>query len=468
MSQISYAKANAPRPTLNLPKREDEGAAGVVRPRGRRAAFIPLIISLVVQWVFFLHYWLPETIDFPARIWWLTQLAPLASPLLTSGGEPQVAAQQGLHFGAVVLLAAGFLLFWLSRTPQWWGRMAMVVPAGIGLVAALGILVELTATGTMNQSAVAVLLILIWLFAAGYSALAGWQNRMGVDRPKGWRNGIVLLIAYVVLVPFPTAVGRALFAPELRDVAASLQENTTALRLAALWTESTLLLCLAGALVGITVYLAYQWWPPRRDRRFVSLSVAVISMVIVTGAVGLVAAAVSAQRVTTLIYGSPADEVNFSCGSWVLDPPAGPGQVEPKQTIVISGLSCRTVTTFTGYRQLSTYTSPVPLSPVIAYTPEGGLIDSKIVAAQYGEVLVVATTDRPDNQANRLVGLRFGDLTQVWELPCGDVMFVRFALVPAGENPTLGHITIGEDRPTVVANCAGLPVLFDPITGPPT
>ena len=26
MSQISYAKANAPRPTLNLPKREHEGA----------------------------------------------------------------------------------------------------------------------------------------------------------------------------------------------------------------------------------------------------------------------------------------------------------------------------------------------------------------------------------------------------------------------------------------------------------
>ena len=80
----------------------------------------------------------------------------------------------------------------------------------------------------------------------------------------------------------------------------------------------------------------------------------------------------------------------------------------------------------------------------------------------------MATTDRPDNQANRLVGLRFGDLTQLWELSCGDVMFVRFALVPAGENPALGHITIGEDRPTVVANCAGVPVLFDPITGPPT
>ncbi len=467
MNQISYANTKAPRPTLDLPKREDPGAPGVARPRGRNAALIPLVISLCVQLVFFLHYWLPETINFPTREWWLTQLAPLASPLLTSGAEPQVAAQQGqLHFGAVVLLGSGFLLFWLSRTPQWWGRMAMVVPAGLGLVAALGIVVRLMATDTMDQSAVSVLLVMIWLIAAAYAALAGWQNRLGIGRPKGWRNGIVLLIVYVVLVPFPIAVGRALFAPELRDAAASLQDNTAGLRLSALWTESTLLLYLAGALVGITVYLAYQWWPPRRDRRFVSLSVGVIAMVIVTGAIGLVAAAVSAQRVTTLIYQSPADEVNFSCGSWVLDPPAGTGQVEPEQTMVITGLSCRTVTTFTGYRQLATYTSPTPLSPVVAYTPEGGLIDSEIVAAQYGDVLVVATTDRVDDLANRLVGLRFGDLTMVWQWPCPDGMTVRFALVPAGDNPPLGHITIGEERPTVVTTCAGQPVLFDPITGP--
>jgi hypothetical protein len=186
MSQISYAKANAPRPTLDLPQREDLGVPGAVRPRGRNAAYIPLVISMGVQWMFFIHYWLPETINFPTREWWLTQLAPLASPLLTSGAEPQVAAQQGqLHFGAVVLLGAGFLLFWLSRTPQWWGRMAMVVPAGIGLVAALGIVVRLTATDTVNQSGVAVLLIVIWLVAAGYAALAGWRNQLGVGRPKG-------------------------------------------------------------------------------------------------------------------------------------------------------------------------------------------------------------------------------------------------------------------------------------------
>ena len=270
----------------------------------------------------------------------------------------------------------------------------------------------------------------------------------------------------MVLGPFPTAVGRALFAPELRDTAASLQQNSIALRLSALWTESTVLLYLAGVLVGFTVWLAYQWWPPRRDRRFVGLSVAVIVMVIITGAIGLWAAAVSAQRVTTLIYGSPTDDVRFSCGAWVLDPPAGTGRVEPRETTVISGLSCRTVTTFSGYRQMSSHTLPTALSPIVAQTPEGGLIDEKVIAAQYGGVLVVAATDRVDKGADQLIGMRIGQIAELWRWPCGDAITVRFAGVPTGDNAALGHITIGEDRPTVVATCAGQPVLFDPATGP--
>ena len=190
-------------------------------------------------------------------------------------------------------------------------------------------------------------------------------------------------------------------------------------------------------------------------------------MVIFTGAVGLWAAAVSAQRVTALVYASPADDVRFSCGSWVLDPPAGQGRVEPRVTMVISGFSCRTVTTFSGYRQIFSRTLPTELSPIIAQTPEGGLIDQKVVAAQYGDILVVAASARIDNQANQLVGMRIGDVAERWKWSCADAITVRFAGVPAGDNAALGHITIGEDRPTVVATCAGQPVLFDPTTGPP-
>ena len=58
--------------------------------RARLAACVPLIIAVGVQLIFFLQYWLPETSRFPTRHWWLTQLAPLASQVLTSSGQSQV------------------------------------------------------------------------------------------------------------------------------------------------------------------------------------------------------------------------------------------------------------------------------------------------------------------------------------------------------------------------------------------
>ena len=85
--------------------------------------------SLGAQWVFFIHYWIPETSTFPASELWLTQLSPLASAALTSEGQPQVQAQNG-QWGlpALVLLVCAFALFWLSRTRHWLGRTAMLAP----------------------------------------------------------------------------------------------------------------------------------------------------------------------------------------------------------------------------------------------------------------------------------------------------------------------------------------------------
>ena len=54
---------------------------------------MPFSIALTVHLFFLLQYWLPETANFPNSQWWMTQLAPLASPWLTSRGEPQVPAQ---------------------------------------------------------------------------------------------------------------------------------------------------------------------------------------------------------------------------------------------------------------------------------------------------------------------------------------------------------------------------------------
>ena len=41
-------------------------------------------------------------------------------------------------------------------------------------------------------------------------------------------------------------------------------------------------------------------------------------------------------------------------------------QIKPTETVVVTGLGCRTVTFFTGYRQISSRTLPLGLSPVRA------------------------------------------------------------------------------------------------------
>ena len=83
------------------------------------------------------------------------------------------------------------------------------------------------------------MLLVLWMIAAGYSANQGVQNRLGHPPPKSWRSGIPALVAYAVVVPAPTAAGRWLFAPEVRDMAVQLQNNTIGLRLSVLWTASS-------------------------------------------------------------------------------------------------------------------------------------------------------------------------------------------------------------------------------------
>ena len=468
MTKITYTNPGAARPEV-----------GSLRPSGaeraedsrkiRQAATIPLVISLGAQWVFFIHYWIPETSTFPTKELWLTQLSPLASAALTSEGQPQVQAQNG-QWGlpALVLLICAFALFWLSRTRHWLGRTAMLAPAALGLIAALASVIALAAKGELRSTMIGVLLLIIWVWSAGYASLHGFLDNLAPLPPKNWYSGLPLLAVYAIIGPAPTAVGRWLFAPEIRDAAYALQDNTVALRLAALWTASSALLYLCGLLIGVAVWVAYQAWPPRRDAAFIGRCLIVIGILIVTGAVGWPATSVAEKRVTELGYESPADEVNFSCGSWILDQPttASP-QRQPAQTLVISGFSCRTVTTFAGYQQLSTRGLNVSLSSVTAYTPEGARISGRIVAAEYGEVIVVAGTNRFDTRANVLLGLGLTDSAELWRYVCGDgPLGVRFANVPGGDNPANGHITQGEVTPEVVATCDGQIVRINPTTGP--
>ncbi len=470
MSQIDYANPTAAKPDLGRLAAPETGAEEAIRLRSSVAVVVPLIISLTVHWIFFIAYWIPETSTFPAHAWWLTQLSPLVSKSLTSAGQPQVdvqAEQSGL--GGLILLACSFALLWLSRTRYWLGRTAMMVPAALGLLVGLVTLGGLVISSTSSDSALSLVLLGVWVASAGYAAYHGFFADTPERKPKTRRTGMALLVAYALVGPAPTAVGRCLFAADLRDAAAGLQVNTVALRLAGLWDPSTALLYLAGLMAGVTVWLAYQWWPPRRGRSFVGLSLTLAASLVLCLGLGWPISTVAQQRVSTLLYASPSGDVHFTCGSSILAPdPDGPAQ-QPTRTLVVTGFTCRTATTFAGYRQLATRTLPASLSPVRASTPDGTPIAARLVVAQYTDALVLGMSDRVGGQINQLTGLTLDTPSVRWTYRCPGrgPLSVRFAAVPGGDRPELGHLTDTERTPKIVLRCGTTDLRFDPATGPP-
>jgi hypothetical protein len=461
VSQIDYANQAAQRPGLGpLTSSEKERE---VATKNRAWASVPFSISLTVHLIFLLYYWLPEMNEFPGHVWWMTQLGPLASPWMTSRGEPQVTAQLETDVAPAVMLWAGFFLVCLSRSRRWWGRIGILVPACIGGLAGLGTLVQLFSTGGNRTSTLSVMLLVLWMSSAAYAATQGFQDRLGSPPPKNWRSGLPALTGYALIGPLPLAVGRGLFGPELRDQAVALEGNTVALRLAALITASTAWLYLAGLMVGVSLWVLYRWWPLRRGAQVSGLLIAMAVMLIITSAFGWTAANLASVRTTQIALGSPAAEGAFGCGAWV-GPQRSP--TEPMVTLGVTGAGCRTVTTFRGYRQVSTGTVANSLSPIEARTPEDRPIPSDQVGAVYGDVLVVAATNRLDQVPTSLLGLRMTDGGEVWTRGCEEGLTVRFSLVPGGEEAMLGHITEeGETVPQVLFGCAGKTRSLDPQTG---
>jgi hypothetical protein len=461
LSQIAYANPKARRPGLGPLTTPDSDQD--VATRSRTWAIVPLVLCLIANLMFLMQYWIPETSNFPGSTWWMTQLGPLASPGLVTGGEPIVETQRDYADpAAFLLLVISIVLVCLSRTRRWWGRIAILVPAAVGLLVALGMLVNLLTTGGNRTSALSVMFLVLWMIAAGYAANQGLQDRLGHPPAKTWRSGLPVLLAYAIVAPAPTAVGRWLFAPELRDMAIELQKNTVGLRLSALWTASTAWLYLGGLLVGVTIWVMYRWWPTRPGMQVTALMIALAVMLLFTGLAGWTASSLASRRVEQLRNGNPAAEATFACSVWLLDH----SPQEPAKTLIISGAGCRTVARFEGYRQLATRSLPVSLSPVEARTPEGGQITGRVVGAQYGPVVVFAATDRLDQAADALVGLHVVDLDQLWQVECVDALAVRFARVPAGDDPVRGHVSRNEVAPAVVVACAGNTVSFDPAVGP--
>ena len=193
-----------------MPERPDDRARFVTRVRV--AATVPLVIGLGTHVLFLVAYWIPETSAFPAHDWWLGQLSPLVSEALTSDGEAQVEAQwRQPGLGGLLLLLAAVALFVLDRRPRLLGPGAALLPAAAGTLVALVTAVALVVGGRPSASGLTLVLLALWVGTAGYAALAGLLVDTEAYRERRWRHGVVLLAAYAVVGPVPTAVGRALF-----------------------------------------------------------------------------------------------------------------------------------------------------------------------------------------------------------------------------------------------------------------
>jgi hypothetical protein len=313
----------------------------------------------------------------------------------------------------------------------------------------------------MGAELLGVLLLLVWLAAAGVTTWRSlWVDVETLPRRPAQVLWVVAVVA--LLNPIPVAVGRSVFAPELREAAGVVVHNDLSLRWAALLTPTTALVYGCGLLLAVLVWALYLLWPPRRVEKVTGPLTALVLAVVGLAVLGPGTHEAAIARAEVIRTGSPTDDIGFTCGSWTQR-----GEARAAQTLVVTGLTCRRVTAFRGYQELSSRDDDLSLSPVKALTLDGERIRGKLVSAQYDGVVVLAASGRFDNRATELVAVRISDASTVWRHSCveDDELRLRFAHSTDGDDFSLGRRTFRGEPPTVLVDCGLGTLRLDPGTG---
>lgn len=465
MSRVDYADPLAPAPRFGLPEASDPHRIDPRAVRAVRYATIPFAISVGAHFVFFLAYWLPE-LRGPGPSWWLQQLAPLSSKYLVSGGEPLTELQEDSPgIAAALLLILSLLILWMTRSRHWMARTWISAPVLAGAAVCVVTIALLAVQHSLGDFWLSVLLMICWAGAAGMAAWLSLVVDVDASPAKGHRSGLAILITFILLGAPPTAVGRLLFAPELRQAAEDLQQSTEALHNEALALPANFWVYLTGVLVGLVVWLSYQIVPPRRDRRTGTLAAALVGSLITLLVLGALVTRPAALAQTQRIYTeSPSDRLGRTCGTWIVDPAA-----PVERTVVIAGSGCRELTSYEGYIEREMQVFPDTLANLNARTPEGVPIRSQLISARYDRMLVVVSSDQEDHRATTVRGILLSGSIQVWQWSCASPtdLTVRFAAVPgvAEDDSDQGYITLPGETSSVVVGCPNLLKHLDPRTG---
>lgn len=469
----------------DLPDVEYSGRTESRRHRDPRTAlqwaYLPMIISVLVNAIFFVAYWVPEFARFPGHSWLFDQLAPLASTSLTSQGHPITQVQVGR--GSMIptfLLLASLALPALFRARIW--QLRLVVPALFGYLGAMGLVVSalsLLARGQFLGSFLGLASMTAWVVAVGVTVYRLiWVNTD--ELPRRPRRVLWIVVLAAVLYPLPLAIGRRIFAPEMQAAATELiNSGQDALQYAALVTPASIAVYLSGVavlVVGWGWYMLIPPWQPIRtpwvrkrnpDKppallgpRLLVLGVSV-ALLAVTGSMASYAGQSRAQQIAV---GSPVDDLALTCASWTQQPKG-----KPAQTVALSGADCNTVTAFSGFAQVGQQKLGEQFSPVRAKTTDDSTIKGRVVAAQYGPVVVVASTSGQgySTAPDQLQGFRVADGQRVWTFRCDDDgdLKLRFAGADLGDDPATGRVTEFAEKASVVAQCSNATVSLNPQNG---
>jgi len=215
----------------------------------------------VVNAVFLLAVTVPEIVP-----WWpmlFEQLAPLVAGPLATGGE-ELVNNQGPGLVQTLMVLTAFVAYVAAHRQ---GQYRMVGLCAAGATVVLAVLTGLMGLVVMGRSGA------LGAALAGIVALLAARTANAMRTPVGPRAdriGTTFVWSYALSFVIPLGVGRALFSPELAEVARGLASTGEMnQRFLALGHWATLWLYLGGVSVGVVFWVVLQLIPPWRGRPLV-------------------------------------------------------------------------------------------------------------------------------------------------------------------------------------------------------
>lgn len=487
------AAPSAPTPVTRIPSRPDYLAVVARRQRAARLGAAPAITLLVIGLVAGVAHWIPELglgIAFP-EVFALLGTA-VARPIFTGGAVP-VGGAPDAGAAPTIAFAAALVLGWATRQGGRWRHVA--IPAALALAVTAAIVALAAARAPIASlvtliAAIACVVIAICVAlvsARGYLRRGVHPHARRMPGLRAWRTRH--LIAYIVVVPVPFMVGRALIGGDLRDRGAEIIGSGSTAVFDTLISSATPLAWLVGVVVGLAVWALLRVIPPLGELpeapgiaqlppphmpgrpmrgvlalqrpRLIAPSI-VVGLVVVLGASLLVPAAASASNAAVVDSTARVpDAPGEACPTFVL-----PGS-SPALGLV-PGSRCRGMNAYAGLVKTGSLDLDEEFDAAAgSSTPEGDAIVSSSVAGVYDPVLVVAGTLGMEG-LDVVTGISFVDATVAWRFQCPDAEPFAIRLSGTGaDDLSAGRGTYAGEPEAVFVGCASAVHRLDPRTGTP-